>query len=322
MGLDDKISNKKEDLEGKAKEAVGKTTGDDELEAEELQGTLDALVRKEVLVLDADPRSPERGHYGFLQALVQKVAHDTLSKRERKARHLAAARYFESAWGDDEDELVEVVAAHYVDAYGLDPSADDAPELKAKAREHLTRAGERAHSLAASADAQRYFCQAAELADDAAVEAELLERAGETAFSSGRLAEAVELLERSRDLFASRDRTHPAARVTARLGNVRWHHGQIETAIEEMEKAYAVLAEDEPDEDLAALGAELARVHFFKGNLEQAAAWIDPALAIAERLGLPELLSQALNTKHLVLASTGRPEEAMALLRARHEVLD
>jgi len=34
MGLDDKISNKKEDLEGKAKEAVGKTTGDDELEAE------------------------------------------------------------------------------------------------------------------------------------------------------------------------------------------------------------------------------------------------------------------------------------------------
>jgi uncharacterized protein YjbJ (UPF0337 family) len=34
MGLDDKISNKKQDLEGKAKEAVGKTTGDDELEAE------------------------------------------------------------------------------------------------------------------------------------------------------------------------------------------------------------------------------------------------------------------------------------------------
>ncbi len=34
MGLDDKIENKGEDLKGKAKEATGKVTDDDELEAE------------------------------------------------------------------------------------------------------------------------------------------------------------------------------------------------------------------------------------------------------------------------------------------------
>lgn len=34
MGLGDKISNKKEDAVGKGKEAGGKATGDDELEAE------------------------------------------------------------------------------------------------------------------------------------------------------------------------------------------------------------------------------------------------------------------------------------------------
>ena len=34
MGLDDKIENKAEDLKGKAKEATGKATDDDELEAE------------------------------------------------------------------------------------------------------------------------------------------------------------------------------------------------------------------------------------------------------------------------------------------------
>ena len=32
MGLDDKMDNKTEDLGGKAKEAVGKATGDDNLE--------------------------------------------------------------------------------------------------------------------------------------------------------------------------------------------------------------------------------------------------------------------------------------------------
>ena len=34
MGMDDKTSNKAEDLGGKAKEAVGKATGDDELAAQ------------------------------------------------------------------------------------------------------------------------------------------------------------------------------------------------------------------------------------------------------------------------------------------------
>ena len=33
MGTDDKISNKVDDLAGKAKEAAGKLTGDDDLEA-------------------------------------------------------------------------------------------------------------------------------------------------------------------------------------------------------------------------------------------------------------------------------------------------
>lgn len=285
------------------------------VDATELEPVLSALVRKEILVLQTDPRSPERGHYGFLQALVQKVAHDTLSRRERKARHLAAARYFESAWGDDDGELVEVVAAHYLDAYAAGPTDEDAYEIKAMARERLSQAGERAHSLAASSDAERYFKQAAELADDELVQAGLLERAGEMAFRVNRPAEAIELLGRARDLFASRDHTHAAARVTAHLGNVRWHEGQIETALEEMEQAYTVLAQDEPDEDLGALAAELARVQFFRGNREEAARWIESALEIGERLALPELLSQALNTKHLVLASTGRPEESIALLQ-------
>jgi class 3 adenylate cyclase/tetratricopeptide (TPR) repeat protein len=281
----------------------------------ELEPELSALVRKEILVLQTDPRSPERGHYGFLQALVQKVAHDTLSRRDRKARHLAAARYFESAWGDEDGELVEVVAAHYLDAYAAGPTDDDAAEIKAMARERLSQAGERAHSLAASSDAERYFKQAAELADDELIQAGLLERAGEMALRISRLTEAIELLTRARDLFASRDHSHAAARVSARLGHVRWHDGQIDTALEEMEHAYTVLAQDEPDEDLGALAAELARVQFFRGNGEEAARWIESALEIGERLALPELLSQSLNTKHLVLASSGRPEESIALLR-------
>ena len=78
---------------------------------------LASLVRKEILTIQADPFSPERGQYGFLHALVQKVAYETLSRRERKARHLAVAAYLEAGWGQDEPEVVEVVAAHYLEAY-------------------------------------------------------------------------------------------------------------------------------------------------------------------------------------------------------------
>jgi len=279
---------------------------------EELEPLLASLVRKEVLVLQADPRSPERGHYGFLQALVQKVAHDTLSKHERRARHMAAAEFFEGA--QEQDELVEVVAAHYLDAYEADPTAADAAEIKSRARERLARAGERARSLAASADALRYFDQAAALADEAVIEAELLERAGEMALGAGRLDDAVTRFERARSLFDSHERTHSAARVVARLGNVRWFQGDIETALQELETSYSVLAEDEPDDDLGALAAELARIQFFRGELDEAARWVESALEIAESLWLPELLSQALNTKSLILASRGRSEECIALI--------
>lgn len=58
-----------------------------------------------------------------------------------------------------------------------------------------------------------------------------------------------------------------------------------------------VLRTDEPDADLATVAAELGRLHYFKGEMEIAAERVDAALEIAEGLGLPEVTSQALNTK-------------------------
>ena len=67
------------------------------MSADHLEPMLAELVRKEVLSLQADPRSPERGQYGFLQDLVKRVAYETLSKRDRKERHLAVAAWFEAS---------------------------------------------------------------------------------------------------------------------------------------------------------------------------------------------------------------------------------
>ena len=57
---------------------------------------------------------PSGGSITFVQALVREVAYRSLAKADRRARHLAAARYFE-ALGDD--ELAGVLATHYLEAY-------------------------------------------------------------------------------------------------------------------------------------------------------------------------------------------------------------
>ena len=132
----------------------------------DVEAHLSVLVRKEILSVEADPRSPERGQYGFLHALVQKVAYDTLSRKERKARHLAVADYLEREWGPEDSEIVEVVASHYLEAFRAAPEAEDAAGIKSRACERLTRAAERAASLAANEEAYRRYEEAAGLADD------------------------------------------------------------------------------------------------------------------------------------------------------------
>src|SRR5439155_24359090 len=76
------------------------------LPEDHLEPLLTSLARKEILAAQTDPRSSERGQYGFLQALVRKVAYDTLSKEDRKARHPAVARYLETSWGSDEEGII------------------------------------------------------------------------------------------------------------------------------------------------------------------------------------------------------------------------
>ena len=131
---------------------------------EEVERLLTSLVRKEVLSLQADPRSPEHGQFGFLQDLVRRVAYETLSRRDRKARHLAAAEQIAAALG--EDDVPEVVAAHLVAAYEAAPDAEDAPSIRERAGRSYSWPANGRCALAAAGEAQRYFEQAAELSDE------------------------------------------------------------------------------------------------------------------------------------------------------------
>ena len=61
------------------------------VEPTSIEPRLRALVRRELLVHEADPRSPERGQYAFVQALIREVAYNTLALRDRQGPPLGGS---------------------------------------------------------------------------------------------------------------------------------------------------------------------------------------------------------------------------------------
>jgi predicted ATPase len=102
------------------------------------------LVRREVLSVSADPLSPERGSYQFAQQMLRQVAYDTLSRRDRKARHLKVAAHLRAVFAGEGEEVADVIARHCLDALHAIPDDPDAAQIRGQAITALVRAGERA----------------------------------------------------------------------------------------------------------------------------------------------------------------------------------
>ena len=123
----------------------------------DLDEVLGSLRRKEILGVDTDPRSPERGQFRFVQALLRGVAYDTLSRRDRKSRHIAAAEHL--ARENDAETIAGVLAAHYLDAAAAVPEDSDIGELRARAAELLEQAATHAADVGAPIDAMAHYAQ-------------------------------------------------------------------------------------------------------------------------------------------------------------------
>jgi tetratricopeptide (TPR) repeat protein len=284
---------------------------------DELDPLLASLVRKEVLGVQADPRSPEHGQYGFLQDLVRHVAYETLSRRDRKARHLVAARLLGEGFGDE--DVAEVVASHLLEAYRIAPEAEDAGEIRAQACEALVRAGDRAGSLGAAAEAQRYFEQAVELAQTPLAAAALADRAGQMAWLAGDAARARTLYDEAIAGYEPAGEARAAARVSARLAEVDFVDGRPGEAVDRLEPVLESLA-DEESAEIAQVAAQLGRFLILDGRYERGALHLERALRLAEQLDLPDTLAEALTSKGILLMQLDRLYEARVLLEGAIEV--
>ncbi|MDP9257957.1 MAG: AAA family ATPase [Actinomycetota bacterium] len=279
----------------------------------DVEPLLASLVRKELLGLQADPRSPEYGQHVFLQDLVRHVAYETLARRDRRARHLAAAAHLTRAFDGEVDEVVEVIASHYLAAHETGPDAADAAEVREHARTMLERAGRRSESLGAAQEASRYYEQSAGLAEAPPERAALLAKAGSMAGRSGDIAAARRLLAEAISLYEEEGDTHAAARVVARLARLEAFTDRRDAALAEAVRAWEVIAADEPDEDLALLAGWLGLAYWYSGDLDRATEFAERALDIAETHAYPRALIVALRGRAGVAVSRGHRVEAAAL---------
>jgi class 3 adenylate cyclase/tetratricopeptide (TPR) repeat protein len=289
------------------------------LDSDILASRLASLVRREILRVESDPRSPERGQYVFVQALIREVAYNALAKRDRKMKHLAAARFFESL---ETDEIAGGLAGHYLAAYQNSAEGVEADTVAAQARIALTAAAERAIGLGSYEQALSLLEQALTVTSDPAEMARSLERAGNAATSAGKYEVAQNHLQRAiaarRDLG---DRPGIAA-ATAALGRALLGTFRTAEALALLEPAAEEFADLGNDPAGIALGGQLARAYFFSDDNRHAIEVADRVLEAAERLELAAIVADTLVTKGTALAILGRLIEGLGAIRAGRDLAE
>jgi class 3 adenylate cyclase/predicted ATPase len=297
-------------------EALIAVSGQD---ARSVQTALADLVRREVLSVSADPLSPERGSYQFAQQMLRQVAYDTLSRRDRKTRHLAVAQHLRTTFAGDGEEVAEVIAQHYLDALNAIPGDPGTGQIRTSAITAFVRAAERAERTGSPARAATSYATAAELttAADAGPEPSagtLWERAAEAATATADYAGAISCADRARVYHLERDQARAAARAQAIAGRALNESGRYAEAREQLVAAVEVLRTD-PDTDTVRALQELATLETFAGSP-------DADRLTAEALHLGQALDVGIGQlcdlfipRAVYLLFTGSRPEAVAYLR-------
>ena len=300
-------------------EALIAVSGQDE---PAVRAALGELVRREVLTISAEPLSPERGSYEFAQNMLRQVAYDTLSRRDRKNRHLQVAAHLRQAFPGDGEEVADVIARHYLDALHAIPDDPDADEIRSQAIATLIRAAERADRTGAAALAATSYATAADLSTRDGLGAPgggpdvgtLWDYAAQAAVRSASYAAAAEHADRARDYYLGRGQDRAAARAQAIAGDALRRWGHYAEAREHLTAAVDVLRA-KPDTDTVHALENLATVEVFARSAKADALTTEVIiLGQALRVGADQL-SGLFTIRGIFLIFASRQPEAAAYFR-------
>ena len=195
--------------------------------------------------------SAEFGQYQFVQSVVPQVAYATLSRRDRRAIHLAVATQTEAV-SDPAGDLAPIIAQHYLSAVQALPNEPDAPELKVRAGAQLERAAARARSLGALSDSANHLLLALGLTEDPGTRARLDTLVAWALVDSGDYERAVPHAVAAVDAFDAAGDPVTAGLAAAAHGNALALSGDNAGALSVVEPRWEALV-DRPGADEALL---------------------------------------------------------------------
>jgi class 3 adenylate cyclase/tetratricopeptide (TPR) repeat protein len=285
---------------------------------EDVDAVLAGLVRSQILSQMASRFSADFGHYQFVQSVVRQVAYATLSRRDRRATHLAVARQTEEM-DDQVGDLAPIIAQHYLEAIEALPSEPDTPELEALAIAQLERAAKRARSLGALTESAGHLLVALDRAKDPATRARLDSAVAWALHDDGDYDRAIPHARAATEAFDAMPDPLSAALAAAAHGAALSSTGDNAGALAIVEPRWANLSEmTGADAALLALGKVLNKASRYGDERRDV---LDRRIQIAEKIGDGEQLADALIGLSVSYSEMAAPETAKILMLAAADLV-
>ncbi len=282
---------------------------------EDVESRLASLARRELFEVIRDPRSPERGQYGFVQSVIREVAHGRINRDVRRQKHVEVARYFETLGAED---TAGAIASHYLDAIEL-VEPDD--ELLQAVSDALGRAIDRARNVHAYEQIVSLAERAERSINDPVHLVPMWVAAAEASSALSDVAKGERFATRLIDHFTTTGDTAGHAFALAILGEVL-NGNQLATRVPDLLEPHLDPKADLPEtEGHARLAASLARAYLLTGR-ERAEDLASQALVMAERLELDEVAADAMITKGTELVDARRPREGRGLIASAVQIAE
>jgi class 3 adenylate cyclase/tetratricopeptide (TPR) repeat protein len=268
----------------------------------DLDAAVAELVRLQILTRDKNRLSADYGQLKFVQSVVRQVAYGMLSRHDRKAGHLAAARYLQDHL-EAGTEMDAVIAQHYLDAKDALPNDADIPELESAAIDLLGHAADRAASLGVPEDAAAHLGTALSHASDARTRADLQRRLASVLIDAGRYPEAIISAQEATVAFDALGDDVSAGRAAAAWARAVIVSGDPAAGLELCQPRFDALRERD-DAARAALELSLAVSSAQTGLGLDPREALDLRMRLADRLGEQGELAEALAVLSLHYTTT------------------
>jgi serine phosphatase RsbU (regulator of sigma subunit)/class 3 adenylate cyclase len=239
--------------------------------------------------------------YKFQHILIHDAAYHSIIESDRSELHLTVGKALEELYPDQKKRLASELAHHF--QAGQDP---------VKALEYLDLAGHVVMDSFAHAEAENYFSQAIQLAQDKPMLAHLYTDLGEALSQQGKHREAIQAWNKAIRYHRELKNHDRLARVYAWSARSAWWGYDPKRSLEICQQGLKDIEGAEESPDVAYLVHETGRAYLFNNQPEKARAYSEQALEIAKRLEAYDVQAEALAT--IGILPTVSAEKAIAAL--------